>query len=154
MSKATSDPAPPRRGIHKLLAVATFIALSVLPASALERNTQRNIFVSAGREARIASYGAPDDKCKAIVQPDVAIAEWPSYGSIADKPVRVIAERSNVLRADHPCLGKFIDALAIYYRPKPGFRGSDRVRLRIRFDPAAPASSANTVEEEILIGVR
>jgi len=142
------------RGIRKPAAIGIFVIATAIPTSGLEHNTQRNVFVSAGREARIASYGAPDEKCKATGLPEVAITEWPSYGSIADKPVRVIAERSNILRADHPCLGKFIDAIAIYYRPKSGFRGSDRVRLRIQFDPAMSASAANTVEEEILIGVR
>ncbi len=75
--------------------------------------------------------------CKAGARPEIEIAEWPSYGRLGDKPVRIIAERQASRAADHPCIGKFIDAIALYYRPVAGFRGSDRVRLRVKF-PTTP----------------
>ena len=67
--------------------------------------------------------------------------------------MRIVAERAGVARPDHPCLGRFIDAIAVYYRPVAGFRGSDRVRLRVKFG-TAPAVDAAILEEEIFINVR
>jgi len=126
----------------------------VVPASGLERRGQRSVYISAGREARIASYGAPDETCKAGPPPAIEVVERPSYGTLANKPARIIATRAGVERPDHPCIGKFIEAIAVYYRPAPGFHGSDRVRLRVKFDAAMPSGAVTTLEEEIFIGVR
>ena len=119
----------------------------------LDRREQRNVNVSAGRETRIASYGTPDEKCRAGAGPEIEVAERPSYGKLTDKAVRIVAERAGVARLDHPCLGRFIDAIAVYYRPVAGFRGSDRVRLRVKFG-TTPAADAAILEEEIFINVR
>jgi hypothetical protein len=142
------------RGILKLVAAGLFAIALIPPSFGLERREQRSIYVSAGREARIASYGAPDEKCKAGPEPEIEVAERPSYGTLTDKFVRIVAERSGVARQDHPCIGKFIDAIGVYYRPVAGFRGSDRVRLRVKFAPMPPVADAAILEEEIFISVR
>ncbi len=67
--------------------------------------------------------------------------------------MRIIAERSGVAQRDHPCIGKFIDAIAVFYRPVAGFRGSDRLRLRVKFG-TTPAAETAVLEEEIFISVR
>jgi hypothetical protein len=141
------------RGMLNLVTTALFTTAVAAPSFGLDRHEQRNVYVSAGRETRIASYGAPDENCKAGAWPEIVIAEWPSYGKLAGKPVRIIAERAGIARQDHPCIGKFIDAIAVYYRPVAGFRGSDRVRLRVKFATTTPAA-ATIMEEEIFIGVR
>ncbi|HLL28012.1 MAG TPA: hypothetical protein VKT73_10265 [Xanthobacteraceae bacterium] len=135
------------RAIQQSMAMGLFFLATATPSSGLDRHEQRSVYASVGREARIASYGAPDAACKGGPRPQIEIAERPSYGTLVEKPVRIIAERSSVPRRDHPCVGKFIDAIAIYYRPTPGFRGSDRLRLRVRFDDTM-------LEEEILVSVR
>jgi hypothetical protein len=141
------------RGMLNLVVAVLFTIAAAVPSFGLDRHEQRNVYVSAGRETRIASYGAPNENCKAGARPEIEIAEWPSYGRLGDKPVRIIAERAGVARPDHPCIGKFIDAIALYYRPVAGFRGSDRVRLRVKF-PTTPLAAATIMEEEIFIGVR
>ena len=100
----------------------------------------------AGHKTRIASYGAPDDNCNAGPRPQIEVVDRPSYGRLSDKAVRIIAERAGVPRRDHPCLGKFIDAIAIFYRSAADFHGSDRVRLRVNF-------GGTMLEEEIFISV-
>jgi len=45
----------------------------------------------------------------------------------------IVAERAGVARADHPCLWPIHRCDRVYYRPVAGFRGSDRVRLRVKF---------------------
>jgi hypothetical protein len=133
------------RGILQPAAVLVALAL-VGPACGLDRREQRSVYAPSAQETRIASYGAPDENCKAGPEPEIEVVERPSYGKLSDKRVRIVAERSGVPRRDHPCLGKFIDAIAVYYRPAAGFRGSDRVRLRVKF-------VGTTLEEEIFIGV-
>jgi len=142
-----------RRAILQLMAGLAVI-IAAAPAAGLDRREQRSVYVSAGQEARIASYGAPDERCRPGTWPEIEVTERPSYGTLVDKPVRIIAERSGVARRDHPCLGKFIEATAVYYRPVVGFRGSDRVRLRVKFNSVTSPGTATTLEEEIFISVR
>jgi hypothetical protein len=141
------------RGILKLALAALFAAAAIAPSFGLDRRAQRNVYVTAGRETRIASYGTPDEKCRAGAGPEIEVMERPSYGKLTDKPVRIIAERTGVARQDHPCLGRFIDAIAVYYRPVAGFRGSDRVRLRVKLG-TTPTAEMAILEEEIFISVR
>jgi hypothetical protein len=141
------------RGILKLALAALFAIIAIAPSFGLDRRAQRNVYVTAGRETRIASYGTPDEKCRAGAGPEIEVAERPSYGKLIDKPVRIVAERTNVARPDHPCLGRFIDAIAVYYRPVAGFRGSDRLRLRVKLG-TTPAAETAVLEEEIFISVR
>src|SRR5260221_13825843 len=141
------------REILKLAVAAPLAIVAIAPSFGLDRREQRNVYVTAGRETRIASYGTPDKKCKAGAGPEIEVTERPSYGKLTDKTVRIIAERAGVARPDHPCIGRFIDATAVYYRPVAGFRGSDCVRLRVKFGTNAGADTA-TLEEEIFISVR
>jgi hypothetical protein len=141
------------RGILKLALAALFAIIAIAPSFGLDRRAQRNVNVTAGRETRIASYGTPDEKCRAGAGPEIEVAERPSYGKLTDKPVRIIAERSGIAQRDHPCIGKFIDAIAVFYRPVAGFRGSDRLRLRVKFG-TTPAAETAVLEEEIFISVR
>jgi predicted secreted protein len=141
------------RRILKFAAIGFLVAATAAAFGGDER-AQRSVFVSAGREARIASYGVPDGKCEGRAEPTIQIVEWPSYGTLADKPVRIIAERAGVARRDHPCLGRFITSLALYYRPTTGFRGSDRIRLRVKFPATGPQEETVIRDEEIFITVR
>jgi len=142
-----------KRGTLKRAAAVFFAIAAAAPARGLERNEQRNVYASAGRETRIASYGAPDETCRAGAPPVIEVVERPSYGTLVDKPVRILAERRGLARPDHPCVGKFIEAVAVYYRPVTGFHGSDRLRLRVTFDAPTPRGTT-TLEEEIFIAVR
>jgi|GEM_PF-1332052 len=142
------------RGILKLAAVGFFAITVAAPSHGLERREQRNVYATAGRETRIASYSAPDEKCRAGPRPAIEVAERPSYGKLINKPARIVAGRSDDARRDHPCIGKFVDATAVYYRPAAGFRGSDRVRLRVTFPALPPTGEAAILEEEIFISVR
>jgi hypothetical protein len=134
------------RGTLKLGATA-LIVLAASAVAALERREQRSVFVVGGREARIASYAVPNQACESAAEPQIQILDRPSYGRLGTKPVRIIAEPSVIRQRDHPCIGKFVDATAVVYQSVGTFRGSDRVRLRVRF-------GGMTLEEEILINVQ
>src|ERR1700730_1147452 len=141
------------REILKLAMAGLFAIAIITPSFGLDRREQRNVYVSAGGETRIASYGTPDEKCRAGAGPEIEVAERPSYGKLTDKAVRIVAQGAGVARPDHPCLGRFIESIADHYRPVDGFRGSDRVRLRVKFG-TPPAADAAILEEEIFISVR
>jgi hypothetical protein len=130
----------------KLIATAT-VMLAATSVAALERREQRSVFVVGGRETRIASYAVPNQACEMAAEPQIQVIERPSYGRLSTKPVRILAEPSGIPQRDHPCIGKFVDATSIVYHPVASFRGSDRVRLRIKF-------GGTTLEEEILINVQ
>jgi hypothetical protein len=141
------------RAMLSLVAAALFTIGATVPSFGLDRHEQRSVHASTGSETRIASYGAPDENCKAGARPQIEIAERPSYGRLSYRPVRIIAVRAGVARQDHPCIGKFIDAIAVYYRSVAGFHGSDRVRLRVKY-ATTPVAAATTMDEEIFIDVR
>jgi hypothetical protein len=142
------------RGIFGFVTGWLFVVVVAAPSFGGERREQRNVYVSAGRETRVASYGTPDEKCGPGNGPKIEVVDRPSYGTLTDKAVRIIAERSAIAQPDHPCLGRFIDAIAVFYRPVAGFRGSDRVRLRIKLGTIPPTGETAILEDEIFISVR
>jgi hypothetical protein len=121
-------------------------------AHSAERKEQRSVNVPTGRETRIAYYGSPDAKCNAGSDPQITIAETPSYGTIGFKTVRLRATPSSIPERDGFCVGKFIDVIAVYYRPTARFHGSDRVRIRVKFERSA--AEAMIWEEQIFVSVR
>lgn len=108
--------------------------------------------VSIGREGRIAYYAAPDDACRKGSAPKIEIAEAPSYGKIVLRPDRLIAHANVVPSRSYDCLGQFVDATAVYYKPAPRYHGTDRAVLRITFPSANGAAVTRT--DEIFIAVR
>ncbi len=119
-----------------------------------ERSEQRSVNAPTERETRIAYYGSPDAACKAGGDPQITITETPSYGTIAFKNLRLRASPSSLPERDGPCVGKFIDVTAVYYRSTSGFHGSDRVRIRVKFVSPVPAAGTTILEEQIFVSVR
>ena len=108
--------------------------------------------ISIGREGRIAYYAAPDDACGKGAPVKIEIVQAPSYGKIILRHDRLMAHAAVVPPRSLPCLGQFVDATTVYYKPAPRYHGSDRAVLRVTF-PAANGS-ATTRADEIFITVR
>lgn len=141
-----------RRWIIALLLVGFAWGESAFGA---DRKEQRSVNAPTERETRIAYYGSPDaTTCKKAGEPQITIAETPSYGTIGFKNIRLRAIPSAVAERDGPCVGKFIDVTAVYYRSTAGFHGSDRVRIRVQFLPSPPAAGTTILEEQIFVSVR
>lgn len=117
------------------------------------RREHHNVNISVKREGRIAYYASPGESCGRGGEPEITIVEQPSYGKIILRPDRLLAQASTVPPRSAACRGEFVDATAIFYKPAPGFRGSDRLVLRIYF-PDAPNGPASTLIDEIFIAVR
>jgi len=132
------------------------LTLGIDAGSALgaERKEQRSVNVAVDRDTRIAFYGLPDDKCQPAGDPHVAIVETPSYGKIGFKNLRLRATPSSIPEREGPCVGKFIDVTAVYYKSTRGFHGSDRVRIRVTFKRPPPATETTVLEEQVFVSVR
>jgi len=108
--------------------------------------------ISVGREGRLAYYAAPDATCRKSAAPKIEIVGAPSYGKIILRPERLMAHADVVAPRAYGCLGQFVDATAVFYKPAARYRGSDRAVLRITF-PAADGTAV-TRTDEIFISVR
>lgn len=108
--------------------------------------------ISMGREDRLAYYAAPDAACGKGMAPKIEIVGAPSYGKLVFRPGRLMAHASVVPPQAYGCLGQFVDATAVFYKPAARYRGTDRAVLRITF-PAADGT-ALTRTDEIFISVR
>jgi hypothetical protein len=108
--------------------------------------------ISVGREGRLAYYAAPDAACGKGIAPKIEIVGAPSYGKLVFRPERLMAHAGVVPPQAYGCLGQFVDATAVFYKPAPHYRGSDRVVLRVTF-PAADGTAV-TRTDEIFISVR
>lgn len=134
-----------------LLGLVFLFVASAASAEEVHR-AHHNANVSAGREGRLGYYASPDAKCGAGMRPQIEIVERPNYGTLSVRPDRLTAYASTVPPRANGCRGKFVDAIAVYYKPAAGFHGSDRLTLRVRF-PAANAP-ASTLYDTIFISVR
>lgn len=108
--------------------------------------------ISVGREGRLAYYAAPDAACRKSAAPKIEILGAPSYGKIILRPERLVAHAEVLAPKAYGCLGRFVDATAVFYKPAARYRGTDRAVLRITF-PAADGTAAIRTDE-IFISVR
>jgi hypothetical protein len=135
---------------------AVAFALAMLACSNIawsEERSERTVYVSVGREARLTYFASPDSRCAAGPPPEITIVEKPSYGKITVRPDHILARPSSLPARSKACIGKFYDMAAIFYKPSPRFHGSDRMVVRVKF-AAWPGGTPPTREEVIYISVR
>lgn len=118
-----------------------------------EERSERTVYVSVGREARLTYFASPDSRCAAGPPPEITIVEKPSYGKISVRPDHILARPSSLPPRSKACIGKFYDMAAVFYKPSPRFHGSDRMVVRVKF-AAWPDGTPPTREEVIYISVR
>jgi hypothetical protein len=132
---------------------ALALLLAAAPSAAQDGpRFYQSVNISMGREGRLAYYAAPDTGCGKGIAPKIEIVGVPSYGKLSLRADRLMAHAGVVPPQAYGCLGQFVDATAVLYKPAPRYRGSDRAVLRITF-PAADGTAV-TRTDEILISVR
>jgi hypothetical protein len=130
------------------------ISVLVFTAGAIDATARtRSYSVNAvqGQDTRIKWHSTSDRQCRQQGFPVYTILSPPAHGELSyreeqgaiDMPRKWVPHRSPHCRG-RPILGK-----AIYYRPEPGFRGSDRVRVQTYFPPRDL-----TIVDVIVISVR
>jgi len=133
-------------------ALALLLAAAAAAAAQDAPHFYQSANISAGREGRLTYYAAPDATCHKSAAPKIEILGAPSYGKIILRPERLMAHAGVVPPRAYGCLGQFVDAAAVFYKPAARYRGSDRAVLRITF-PAADGTAV-TRTDEIFISVR
>jgi hypothetical protein len=137
-----------------LRAIGFAVLLSLAGGAAAQeiRREHHAANIPAGREGRIAYFASPDERCGKGIAPEITVLERPSYGRLSQRPDRLVASPSTIPPRASACRGEFVDVTAVYYKPAPGFHGSDRVVLRVHF-PARDGDAATAVHE-IYVSVR
>jgi hypothetical protein len=85
---------------------------------------ETQVQVSGGQEVRMLALNNTGGECSGFPMPEVRISEAPRSGTIIVRyGVSRFAENAP------QCAGRQVPGLGVYYRPKPGFSGTDKVRI-------------------------
>ncbi len=84
--------------------------------------------VFAGGEARLAAYNYVLSNCTSGPRPDVRVLKSPANGDLRFDQITVPIDRAKDNRRAH-CNGKDVEAVGVYYKPKEGFTGEDRITI-------------------------
>jgi hypothetical protein len=88
--------------------------------------------VLTGNEMRLAAPNYLNMDCSSGPLPDVRIVEAPKNGAYRTEETSIAAERG----MDKPravCNGKPVNAVAVYYKPKPDFTGLDQMGIDVDY---------------------
>jgi len=85
-----------------------------------------------GNETRLAAPNYLNMDCSSGPLPDVRIVEAPKNGAYRTEETTIAAERE-LSKPRAACNGKPINAIAVYYKPKPDFTGSDEMGIDVDF---------------------
>ena len=119
-------------------ALVTLLAVAIaLGSGSSAQALERTVTASSGKEIVIARGGTAMGRasgCLSGPRPEVTVLEAPEHGKIAIRPLRFMP-----LSADPGGTGECVNivpvnGIGIFYRSAPGFRGSDRVRVRLSFE--------------------
>lgn len=85
-----------------------------------------------GNETRLAAPNYLNADCSSGPLPDVRIVEPPKNGAYRTEETSIAAERQ-VGKPREACNGKPVNAIAVYYKPKPDFTGIDEMGIDVDF---------------------
>jgi DNA-binding SARP family transcriptional activator len=113
------------------------LALAAAEAGALPTKGMRHQrFSAAGREVFLNSHSSVDDECEHNGLPVVTVLEPPAHGAVDTRELRVIVGWQRGRIGPRNCGGVSNLGIGVYYRPRPGFHGNDRVTYRVSFPSA------------------
>ena len=104
-----------------VVAIGLLLSATALPAQGVEVR-KRDASVSPNGEVRIAVHSIYGDDCKGTQKAKIRLTRAPANGTIA---LRHSLERAN--RPAERCHGRDVPGIGVFYKPKPGFSGKDRV---------------------------
>jgi hypothetical protein len=85
---------------------------------------EAQVQVSSGQEVRVMAFTNTAGECSGFPMPDVRIQEAPRSGTI------IVRYGVSTFPANAPqCAGRQVPGLGVFYRPNPGFSGTDRARI-------------------------
>ncbi|MET0606808.1 MAG: hypothetical protein ABWZ80_10150 [Beijerinckiaceae bacterium] len=105
------------------------------------------VFTSRGAPVRAKHFRQVAPDCSSLGYADVAIITPPRNGAVELR--REGAHPS--FASSHPrfsCNARLVDGVGVYYRPNPGFAGSDRFTIQVIWTNGDPSS------EDFIVQVR
>jgi len=81
----------------------------------------RTVEVAAGKKTLIYQYGVYLTSC--------GHAAYPTFSSRGSKNGTVTSTNGSFIMQEGACKGKRLKSTNVYYTPKPGFRGKDKVNV-------------------------
>lgn len=93
-----------------------------------EAGGQATKSIFAGNESRIGALNSVLSDCNSGPRPDVRVIKGPANGEIRFEPLTIPIDRPKNNARAH-CNGKPTDALGLYYKPKEGFTGEERITI-------------------------
>ena len=121
------------------------LAISVLavccallpPQSARGQTKSYSKSAPSGKSHKIDSYSGWNNDCS-FRTINVDIVEAPVHGQVSPRIVNSKITNS-AIGSSGKCRGKPTRAVAVYYKSKSGYRGSDRFKVRMSVGGGAPA---------------
>jgi len=106
-------------GLVFVLSCAVLVASGDAFAADLRRNVTTT---TVGREVRLTVHSVYGSDCTGGPRPKVTVLIAPRNGTLSIRnSVEVVNKPGN------PCHGKSIPGTGVFYKPKAGFRGEDRM---------------------------
>ena len=124
---------------------AILIAASALPVLADEALVVRKQ-TRAGEDVVVRGFAEFDAQCRLKGVQQIAVASAPRGGSVEMRPGDVVIGPNWVGRGQ--CAGTTLRGVQVVYVPAPGFTGTDRFSLDVRY------SMGRTVRADVEIKVR
>ena len=123
-----------------LLRSAVLMACIMLatPGQAQSTPGEQEVKVPSGQEVQILVLNNTGGDCSGLPPPEVRVEEPPRGGIII-----VRFGQSNIPETAPRCAGRQIPGLGVFYRPKGGFSGPDRVRIETGA-PGQPSEQGQT----------
>ena len=123
-----------------LLRSAVLMASLVLaaPGQAQSPPGEQEVKVPSGQEVQILVLNNTGGDCSGLPPPEVRVEEPPRGGIII-----VRFGQSSIPETAPRCAGRQIPGLGVFYRPKGGFSGPDRVRIETGA-PGQPSEQGQT----------
>lgn len=127
--------------LKSIAAVPTIFLAAILAMTATTASVaaERRV-VKSGGEVALMVYSAYGEKCKSL-KATVVVVKAPKHGSLRQSSGFMDPYKSKATNSwESPCSGHRIRATVFHYKAKKGFRGKDRVVLRMIADRVGDAS--------------
>jgi hypothetical protein len=107
--------------------LAACVLCAAIPGYAQTSSLDREVKVTAGREARVGIYTSMRADCTAGPLPAIRLSVAPEHGSVTVR--RAMLKATNLKQ----CLATELPALVAFYRPKADSGNEDRFELEVSF---------------------
>ena len=137
----------PRSFFLHAAVLATACAMGALGAAdAAEQAIVVKRETVAGKEVLVRGFAEFDASCSLVRVQTVSVVELPQHGNVETRPGPVVIGPNWV--GGGSCVGTTLQGVNVFYKPVPGFSGSDAFSLDVGY------SKRRVVRAEVSVTVR